>query len=349
MQAWPYYYTYVPTSSSLSLLTTAKAASASTFTLTVTVDNGTSLQDLGVSVLYLNTTLVYEYSYTLFIDITTYNITGSNTSTATTATTMDNSTLQYQFRNSEEGVQGLYLPFSAIGTATVFYFTATSSSTSQLYYIAIQSRARVCANSTPVYYVDDKLCHDACPAFNYALNVTFSYCKRCHYSCLQCSSADISTACTACNGTAVRTLSNTSCLCNLTYFDNGTELCVACDYTCRTCSSTAANACLSCDSSGLHRTLANSTCGCSYGYYENVTCFACVNNCIDCEYTVTNSSYTCKACNSTLHLQVDPSQQTCICSDGYYNNSGICSPCIVGCLICVDGSSCTTCNSSAHW
>ena len=244
-------------------------------------------------------------------------------------------------------MQGLYLPFSAVGTASYFYFIITSSPTSQLNYIAIQSRARVCANSTPVYYVDDKLCHDGCPATNYALNATYFYCKRCHYSCLQCSSADISTACTACNGTAIRTLSNTSCLCNLTYFDNGTELCVACDYTCRTCSSTAATACLSCDS-GLHRTLANSTCGCSYGFYENITCFACLNGCIDCGFTVANSSYMCKACNSTLFMQVDPSLQTCICSDGYYNSSGTCSPCIVGCLTCLDGTTCATCNSSAH-
>jgi len=49
----------------------------------------------------MNKTKLYEDSfYMLFVDYTTVNITGTNVASPPTISTMDNTTTQYQFRNS---------------------------------------------------------------------------------------------------------------------------------------------------------------------------------------------------------------------------------------------------------
>jgi hypothetical protein len=190
--------------------------------VTLTANSGCGLIEVGISVLYLNKTQIFLYSYSQVIDTTVYIITGSDLAGAVITTTMDDIATQYQFRNSEEGVQSVYLPFSIVGNVTFWYFSATSVNISKLNYIAIQERYRLCPNATIYYLVDDSLCYSACPTPRYATNTTFKYCKKCHYSCLQCSSADFSTACTDCNSTAFRNFTNSSCQCNFTYYDNGT-------------------------------------------------------------------------------------------------------------------------------
>lgn len=188
---------------------------------------------------------------------------------------------QYQFRNSAEGIDGIYLPFSATLTPTAWYFNTTSSTLSKLYYIAVQERYRLCVNPNNYLLVDDNLCYPSCPSQRYATNSSFYYCKSCHYTCLQCSSPDYATFCTACNTTAMRFLNNNSCLCDNNYYENGIELCAPCDYTCLTCSNALNTSCLTCDPS-LHRTFANFTCICNTGFTLILgTCFA------------SNSSFTC--------------------------------------------------------
>lgn len=222
LQVWPYYFRFTPTASALSFNTSALATSTTNFVVTVSADSGCVLLEVGISVLYLNKTQIFANTYSQFVDYSNQIITGSDLAGSQITTTMDNTTAQYQFRSSEEGVQGVYLPFSAVGSITVWYFSATSTNVSKLYYIAIQERVRVCPNTSIYFLVDDQLCYSQCPSLRYATNTTYNYCKKCHYSCLQCSSADISTACTSCNASAARTLTNSSCLCNFTYFDNGT-------------------------------------------------------------------------------------------------------------------------------
>jgi hypothetical protein len=139
----------------------------------------------------------------------------------TIVSSLSNTTTQYQFRNSAEGITGVYLPFSAIFSPTAWYFNTTSSNLSQLYYKAIQASYRVCDSPNLFLLVDDSLCYPSCPVQRYATNSTFKYCKLCHYTCLQCSSPDYANFCTACNSSAMRLLTNTSCLCDRNYYDNG--------------------------------------------------------------------------------------------------------------------------------
>lgn len=128
---------------------------------------------------------------------------------------------------------------------------------------------------------------------------------------------------------------------------NSSSTCDICDSTCLACIN-ANTICLSCDSS-LHRAISNNTCPCNDGFYENITCIACTSLCTRCSYTPFNQTYTCVACNSSLFMQVDLSQQACVCIGGYYNNSNACSKCIDGCSACTNGVSCDTCDAGNHW
>ena len=128
------------------------------------------------------------------------------------------------------------------------------------------------------------------------------------------------------------------------------ELCAPCHYTCRTCNNNNDTACISCDGTGLRRTLKNGSCTCLTGFYENVTCMACLNYCLECSYTVVGSIYRCLSCYATLLFETSLDSTACVCMNGYYfNNSGLCSACILGCLTCSDGNTCLTCDSSQKW
>jgi hypothetical protein len=101
IQVWPVFFTYKAASNILSIETYATISSKTQFSVTIIAKNGCLLSELGISILYLNKTKVYEESfYMLFVDYTTANITGTNITSIPTQSTMDNITTQYQFRNS---------------------------------------------------------------------------------------------------------------------------------------------------------------------------------------------------------------------------------------------------------
>jgi hypothetical protein len=216
LQVWPYYFLFKPTTATLSFNVTAVPASTSTFTLTITAADGCGMLELGISILYVNKTKTYLNSYTQVVDFTTDTIIGNSGDVV--VSTMSDIATQYQYRNSAEGIDGIYLPFGAAFTATAWYFNGTSSNLSRLYFKAVQERYRLCVSPNSFLLVDDNLCYSSCPIQRYATNSSFKYCKQCHYSCLQCSSPDYGTFCTACNSSAMRTLSNNSCPCDRNYF-----------------------------------------------------------------------------------------------------------------------------------
>jgi hypothetical protein len=78
LQVWPYYFIYDPFGSALSFNTAAVSISTTTFQVTLSVDSNCSMQEVGISVLYINTTKIFQNTYSQFIDVTTYVITGSN-------------------------------------------------------------------------------------------------------------------------------------------------------------------------------------------------------------------------------------------------------------------------------
>lgn len=85
------------------------------------------------------------------------------------------------------------------------------------------------------------------------------------------------------------------------------------------------------------------------GYYDNNTCLACLSLCLTCSYSIPTQTYRCLSCNSSLFLRIDPTQQSCICFSGYYQNNNTCLPCIKGCLACSNGNNCNTCDSVGNW
>jgi proprotein convertase subtilisin/kexin type 5 len=108
---------------------------------------------------------------------------------------------------------------------------------------------------------------------------------------------------------------------------------------------------LACNSS-LFQVLSsnNSACApCSAGYYENSTCLACINNCLECSFATASQVYTCTKCNVSLLLEVNSNNTACSCQKGYYDNSGVCTACVAGCLACTDGLTCNTCDSARNW
>lgn len=148
-------------------------------------------------------------------------------------------------------------------------------------------------------------------------------------------------ACTACNGGMFRTLSGTTCPCDLGYFDNGVELCVICDNKCKSCT-TAATTCTDCYNT-QYRSLVGSSCNCLSGYYEagSDICGACSYKCSTCS----GASTTCTACAGSTTRTTTP---TCACATKYYDDgsSPSCQACHYSCATCTTGLTCDSCNTA---
>lgn len=114
-------------------------------------------------------------------------------------------------------------------------------------------------------------------------------------------------------------------------------ICLACDPNCLTCSVTSTN-CTSCNST-LQRVLNSSNiCVCANGFYEIApnnpnTCLACSPTCVTC----TTSANVCTQCDfNNQHRTLNLSSQTCICTNGFYENTPntSCFACDSKCLTC---------------
>jgi len=92
-------------------------------------------------------------------------------------------------------------------------------------------------------------------------------CQACHFSCKECTS-NLSTSCLECNDNSVshRFLSNGSCLCDNSYYENQSANCGSCNYSCYSCSAgNQPNQCSNCgDLSITKRTIqGDGTCVCA--------------------------------------------------------------------------------------
>lgn len=118
-----------------------------------------------------------------------------------------------------------------------------------------------------------------------------SSCQACNYACLTCSVT--ATNCLTCNSTVNRTLANSTCPCNLGYYDAGVATCAQCTIgNCQNCSS--ATVCVTCNTP--YQALADGTCGCGQGYYSSAgSCVACgMTGCLQC-----SSVTVCTACDTS--------------------------------------------------
>ncbi len=146
--------------------------------------------------------------------------------------------------------------------------------------------------------------------------------------------------------------------------------CIACGQTgCITCSTPiSSTSCLTCDTSlGYNLAASSGTCTVANGYFlSSVTnlpvscntvdpyCNLCTStSCSSCSdpYYYDSFSASCLLCSSTI-TNCFSCQNTLLvctsCSSGFFlntNNPPTCDPCSTGCLVCVDNSNCTTCDT----
>ncbi|KAL4467673.1 hypothetical protein ABPG74_013008 [Tetrahymena malaccensis] len=182
-------------------------------------------------------------------------------------------------------------------------------------------------------------------------------CKNCDSTCLKCSAAANSSACTQCDiNSAYKYFYNNQCLSSKpsSTFCDSNYICQACDLTCGECFSPGnATSCTSCNINS------------SYKYFYNNQCFPSKPSSTFCD-----SNFVCQNCNSTCAECVSPGNATSCTSCNinslnkyFYNNqclqtkpsstfcdgNYICQKCDLTCAECFSPASaisCTQCNIS---
>lgn len=186
---------------------------------------------------------------------------------------------------------------------------------------------RSCNASDPWFNVINITCENDCdnPSFSPTIYETTpgDYCNTCHYTCQNCSEANID-SCTTCEEAYFRKLASGPpgrCECNSSYIDKGGDpLCYPCENFipgCDTCVSPYL--CLTClpgfaiQPSGI--------CQCTAGFLVSGVCTSIVGCTNLVEY---GGTVYCTSCNSTLYFQTTVNY-TCECMAGYYLvNNQIC-------------------------
>ncbi|EAR98004.2 bowman-birk serine protease inhibitor family protein (macronuclear) [Tetrahymena thermophila SB210] len=172
---------------------------------------------------------------------------------------------------------------------------------------------------------------------NYYLNS--NSCSKCDLSCKSCNGGN-NQNCTQCQSN--RTFSNGRCLCNPSFYDDGSGNCLACIANCLNCSSTNPLQCIQCSQ---NRIFQNSICECIQGYYENGSlCIQCNSLCKICKISKNTS---CDQCLENSSLQ----NSQCVCNQGYFqNNQNQCQQCDHTCQNCLGPGSnqCQTCNQNYY-
>ena len=185
-------------------------------------------------------------------------------------------------------------------------------------------------------------------------NFQFSY-FICDSTCLSCTNSS-STSCTSCYANALLSSSG-SCLCNDGYayasYKNPCQAypcsqCVLCNEGCKVCNSSLF--CQKCFD-GFTLDLAAGTCQCDEFFlvYRRSTCMK-PENCLPPSLFSNETSWDigghCYDC-STINYCVSCMSTGCsLCQATFFLNntsSGLCQPCPVNCMYCINGSYCTQC------
>ena len=191
---------------------------------------------------------------------------------------------------------------------------------------------------------------------------TLAFTLTCKPPCKRCSASNQS-SCSECYDKTVEASyyvynsSTSTCVsvCSLTsqYYANTTNMCQLCSSPCLQCiNQTFCMSCLSPSDYLFANGTCNSTCPSvayfntseiltlSNGTYTQKKCSDCDTNCNQC----VNSSTTCLNCkNPAFVLWPNNLCTATACQAGYYNNSGICSPCLTNCSTCDNPINCTAC------
>lgn len=145
------------------------------------------------------------------------------------------------------------------------------------------------------------MCYSTCPDGTYN-NATSGTCPACYYTCLKCSTYSV---CTDCDPASNRYLSNSSCIPNSGFIDQGVFIAVDC--------STLITHCLDCSS--VNATVLCNSCDAGFApSSDSKTCTStasCLDpNCLDCSGSIS----ICITC--TTGYSVVSSVCNTICGDG---------------------------------
>lgn len=236
-----------------------------------------------------------------------------------------------------------------------FYLSKTSTPIqclqcdSATYHCSTCSSLNVCLSCIAGNYLYSGSCSPTCPATLSVPNNGTWACDICNSECATC---EISVSnCTSCSASSA--YYNGKCLSACPYplvINAGT--CAGCSSTCKLCSLVYTN-CTACytNSSLPYLTVTNSGLGscaavCPYSYYGDIAngvCQSCIPLNIGCANC--SSPTACYTCDSGYIFYLSTCRLTA--PIGYYNNSGIASPCNSSCATCSNlPSNCTGCVGS---
>ncbi|EAR95723.2 transmembrane protein, putative (macronuclear) [Tetrahymena thermophila SB210] len=177
-----------------------------------------------------------------------------------------------------------------------------------------------------------------------------SVCQKCDQTCMTCQKIQQIVQCTQCDPNSFRILNAGKCVCQTGYQEYTVPqskcLSSACFSTCKTCSQPQDQ--FSCSSCSPDRTLVQqqngNICQCNPGFYENnkFVCTPCHSTCKTCNGGQNNN---CLTCDSNQNRILDSKTNTCICQDGFFDQSGVCVQCDQTCQTCQGNGpqNCTSC------
>ncbi|XP_071043236.1 extracellular matrix organizing protein FRAS1 [Parasteatoda tepidariorum] len=183
--------------------------------------------------------------------------------------------------------------------------------------------------------LNEECVHD-CPP-NYYLN-SYRFCQECHPTCATCERSGASSCVSCWKGSLLTHLGTCEPYCHRGYFPaNG--LCQACNSDCHHC--TDASKCLQCKGD-LVLEFGKCVWTCTSHHYVDAIsrrCKECPEKCSSCRGP---SDTDCLSCVDGSLLE----DGSCIdhCSDGFYENDGVCETCDLKCKTCSSLNKCTSCD-----
>ncbi|XP_017962667.1 furin-like protease 2 isoform X1 [Drosophila navojoa] len=205
-----------------------------------------------------------------------------------------------------------------------------------------QDRPEFCTSCDHHLVMHENKCFSACPLNTYETDE--NKCAYCHPSCATCNEASENN-CITCRPS--RYAYQNKCLNNCPegfYADKKRLECLPCHEGCKTCSTNGiCSECLpnwtlnkkdSCIVSGSE--------SCSESEYFNLAegkCNQCHESCATCNGPLSTD---CLSCHQNRLLE----QSSCVsgCQDGFFMETGVCTPCLHTCTQCVSRTNCSNCS-----
>ncbi|XP_034490855.1 furin-like protease 2 isoform X1 [Drosophila innubila] len=205
-----------------------------------------------------------------------------------------------------------------------------------------QDRPEYCTSCDHHLVMHENKCYSACPLDTYETEE--NKCAYCHSSCATCNGAT-ENDCITCRPS--RYALQNKCLNNCPdghYADKKRLECLPCHEGCKTCISNGI--CTEClpnwtlNKKEKCSVAGSEICADSEFYSQKESgCKSCHSSCETCNGPLSSN---CLSCSQNRLLE----QSSCVsgCQDGYYMETGVCTPCLHTCTQCVSRTNCSNCS-----